>query len=119
MPCPLPLTKLDQAIWNDVSVQLRGVGLLKPAFWPTVYGLTVALALLYEARAEIDALSVPGRDGTRKKHPAATVANQMISQVRAYCAELGLTASALAKIGPPDDAGPPSTMARLIRGRGR
>ena len=119
MPCPLSLSKLEEQIWNDVSVRLRELRLFKPAFWPTVYGLTVALALLHESRAEIDALSVPGRHGERKKHPAATVSNQMISQVRAYCAELGLTVSALAKIPPDGDGGPLTRMEKLIRGRRR
>ncbi len=118
-PCPLPLTKLEEQIWNDLSVRLRELRLFKPAFWPTLYGLVIALATLHDAREELDAIAVPGRGASVKKHPAAIVANQMLYQVRAYLQELGLTPSALAKIGPPDDDGPLTKMERLIRGRGR
>ena len=119
MPCPLPLSKLEELIWNDVSMRLRELRLLKPAFWPTVYGLTVALATLHDAGEELDAIAVAGRGASVKKHPAAIVVNQMLAQVRQYLQELGLTPSALAKIGPPDDDDPPTKMDRFIRGRGR
>ena len=119
MPWPLPLTKLEEQIWNDISVRLRELGLFKPCFWASLYGLVIALATLHDAREELDAIAVPGRGAAVKKHPAAIVANQMLYQVRAYLQEFGLTPSALAKIGPPDDDGPPTKMERLIRGRGR
>ena len=119
MPCPLPLTKLEEQIWNDLAVRLRELGLFKPAFWPTLYGLVVALATLHQAVGELDRVAVPGRGASVKKHPAAIVVNQMLVQVRQYLQELGLTPSALAKIGRPDDDGPPTKMDRLIRGRGR
>ena len=118
MPCPLPLSKLEEQIWNDVSMRLRELRLLKPAFWPTVYGLTVALATLHQAQEELDAIAVPDRGASTKKNPSAVVAHQMLQQVRAYLQELGLTPSALARIGPPDDDEPPTKMARFIRGRG-
>ena len=118
-PCPLPLNELELRLWDEITDQLRALRLFKPAFWPTIYGLVVALAMLHNAYEELDAIAVPGRGAAVKKHPAAIVVNQMLVQVRQYLQELGLTPSALAKIGPPDDDGPPSTMARLIRGRGR
>ncbi len=119
MPCPLPLTKLEEQIWNDLSVRLRELRLFKPAFWPTLYGLVVALAMLHNAYEELDAIAVPGRGAELKKHPSSIVANQMLVQVRQYLQELGLTPSALAKIGPPNDDGPRTRMEELIRGRGR
>ena len=119
MPCPLPLPKLEQEIWNDVSIRLRELRLFKPAFWPSLYGLVVALAMLHNAYEELDAIAVPGRGTELKKHPASIVANQMLLQVRQYLQELGLTPSALAKIGPPDDDRPLTRMEELIRGRGR
>jgi len=119
MPCPLPLSKLEEQIWNNVSSRLRELRLFRPAFWPTLYGLVIALATLHDAREELDAIAVPGRGAAVKKHPAAIVANQMLIQVRAYLQELGLTPSALVKIGPPDDDEPTTKMERLIRGRGR
>ena len=120
MPCPLPLSKLEEQIWNDVSMRLREIRLLRPAFWPTVYGLTVALATLHKAYEELDVIAVAGRGKSVKKHPSSTVVHQMLAQVRAYLQELGLTPSSLAKIGgPPDDPTKPrSRMSQLIRGRG-
>ena len=118
MACPLPLSKLEQSIWNEVSLRLRELRLLKPAFWPTVYGLVVALATLHKACEELDAVAVPGRGASVKKHPAAIVVNQMLAQSRQYLQELGLTPSALAKIGgPPDGDGPLTPMEKFIRGR--
>ncbi len=114
-PCPLPLTKLEERVWNDISMRMRELGLLKAVFWPTMYGLVVALALLHEADRSIDSLVVPGRRGL-KRHPSTTVVSQMLAHVRSYCAELGLTPSALAKVGVPR-ASKPSKMGRLIRGR--
>ena len=119
MPCPLPLTRLEEEIWNDVSIRLRELRLFKPAFWPTLYGLVVALAMLHNAYAELDALAVPGRGASVKKHPAAIIVNQMLAQVRQYLQELGLTPSALAKVGGPPTDEPTTKMGRLIRGRGR
>ncbi len=119
MPCPLPLTKLEEQIWNDVSIRLRELRLFKPAFWPTLYGLVVALATLHEAYDELDAIAVQGRGDSVKKHPAAIVVNQMLVQIRQYLQELGLTPSALAKIGPPDDDEPLTRMEEFIRGRPR
>ncbi len=118
-PCPLPLNELELRLWDEITGQLRALRLFKPAFWPTLYGLVVALATLHQAVEELDRVAVPGRGASVKKHPALIVVNQMLIPIRQYLQELGLTPSALAKIGPPDDDGPPSTMARLIRGRGR
>lgn len=100
-PCPLPLTALERRLWDDLSDHLEGLGLLNMAFWPSLFGLVVALAKLHEARLAATAgemVKGKGKDQIRK-HPATTVANQMLAQVRTYCVELGLTPSALAKMG--------------------
>ncbi len=60
MTCPLPLSKLEEQLWNDVSIRLRELRLFKPAFWPTLYALIIALATLHDAREELDAIAVPG-----------------------------------------------------------
>lgn len=119
--CPLPLSKLEEGLWNDLSLRLQELRLLKPAFWPTIYGLVIALATLHDAREELDAIAVPDRGaGVVKKNPAAVVAHQMLVQVRQYLQELGLTPSALSRIpGPPNDDGPKTRMEQLIRGRRR
>lgn len=72
---------------------------MKEVFWPTVYGLTVALSRLHQADASVKEPVVKGDNGAWKKHPGTTISNQMLSQVRSYCAELGITPSALTKIG--------------------
>ena len=118
-PCPLPLTDLERRLWDEITGQLHALHLLKAAFWPHIFGLVVALAGLHTARQELDAIAVAGRGASVKKHPAATVVNQMLAHIRQFSNDLGLNPSALAKIEPPDDDGPPSKMARLIRGRGR
>jgi P27 family predicted phage terminase small subunit len=113
--CPLPLNALEAELWGNVTEHMRGLGLLKAAFWPTMYGLVVALARLDECQKAIQEVVVKGDNSAVKKHPAATVANQMLSQIRAYSAELGITPSALAKTGAkePDT---PSDLDRLIKG---
>ena len=118
-PCPLPLNELELRLWGEITDQPRALRLFKPAFWPTIYGLVVALAMLHNAYAELDRVAVAGRGASVKKHPSSTVVNQMLAHIRDYLQELGLTPSALAKIGPPDDDGPPTKMERLIRGRRR
>jgi phage terminase small subunit len=117
-PCPLPLTALELRLWEEITGQLRALRLLKGAFWPHIFGLVVALAALHNARQELDVIAVAGRGASVKKNPAATVVNQMLAQIRQFSNDLGLNPSALASIGPPDDDGPPSKMARFIRGRG-
>ncbi len=97
--CPLPLTGLQAELWSDLTDRLRSIGIMKDVFWPTIYGLTVALALMHDAVSSIDQTVVRGDNGADKKHPGTTIVNQMLSQVRSYCAELGITPSALAKIG--------------------
>lgn len=113
--CPLPLNDLETELWANVTNHLRGLGLLKAAFWPTMYGLVVALARLDECQKAIQEVVVKGDNSALKKHPAATVANQMLSQVRAYSAELGITPSALAKTGAKQPE-TPSPLDRLIKG---
>ena len=61
--------------------------------------------MLHNAHEELDRVAVAGRGASVKKHPAAIVVHQMLAQVRQYLQELGLTPSALVKIGPPDDDG--------------
>ncbi len=118
-PCPLPLNALELRLWDEITGELRELRLFKPAFWPTLYGLVVALAMLHKAYEELDAIAVPGRGAAIKKNPAVTVVNQMLAQIRQFSNDLGLNPSALASIGPPDDDGPLTKMERLIRGRGR
>lgn len=117
MPCLLPLSPLQEELWDDLTRRLQLIGVLREAFWIVVYGLVVALSQLHHAREALaeGELAVPGKRGRPKKAPAATIANQMLSQVRSYCGELGITPSALAKIGPPKSA-EPSKLDRLIRG---
>ena len=114
-PCPFPLTELQAVVWNSLAVHMRRLGLLKAVNWPAMYGLTVAVARLHEADESIESIVVQGSRSSVKKHPATTVVNQMLSQVRSYCAELGITPSALAKIGVQEDS-EPSRMDRLIQG---
>ncbi len=118
-PCPLPLTPLELRLWTDITDSLRKTGLLNHAFWPSLYGLVVALAGLSNARREaLQGATVSDAKGSIKKHPATTTVNQMLAHVRTYSAELGLTPSSLAKVGTPGD-GPPSPMDTLIGGSRR
>ena len=119
-PCPLPLTPLELRLWTDITDSLRKTGLLRHAFWPSIFGLVVALAGLSNARREaLQGATVTDAKGSIKKHPATTVVNQALAHVRAYSAELGLTPSALAKVRPPEGDGPKSPMNDLIGGSKR
>lgn len=81
-----------------------------------MYGLVVALARLVQANREVgEAMTVKGDNSAQKKHPAATIVHQMLTQVRMYSAELGITPSALAKVGV-EKGDDPSELERLIRG---
>lgn len=115
VPCPLPLDDLQRQLWDDLVSDLRKLGLLKRAFWKSMYGLVVATASLHRAAQAMTSITVEGYNGSEKKHPAATIMNQNLSQVRQYSAELGLTPSAMAKVGftPEKEE---STLDRLISG---
>lgn len=113
--CPMPLTELQRLVWDDVLAQLQELRLWHPAFWPSVFGLVVALTALQEAASQIDSLTVPDRGGSRKRNPAVTAALQLLAQVRAFASELGLTAAARARLGP-SSKGAPSRLEQLIRG---
>ena len=119
-PCPLPLTDLESRLWDQVTGQLKALRLYRIAFWPHVYGLVIALAMLHTAYAELDTITVKGRGASMKKAPSVVVVHQMLAQVRQYSNDLGLNPSSLASIGPPadDPTKPRSRMAELIRGRG-
>lgn len=114
--CPFPLTGPQRLVWNSLAAHMSGLGLLKPMFWPTMYGLVLAVSRLHEADASIDEITVRGDNSAEKKHPASTIMNQMLTHVRTYSAELGITPSALAKIGGEPEKGL-SEMEKLIRGR--
>ena len=118
-PCPLPLTELELRLWDEFSGQLAELGLLKRAYWAHIYGLVVAVAGLHSARqAGMMGQTVKGDNGTFKKHPSATVVNQMLSQIRNYSNDLGLNPSALVAMDLPDDPSrKPSAMAGYIKGR--
>ena len=117
-PCPLPLTKLELRLWDEFSGQLAALGLLKRAYWAHIYGLVVAVAGLHSARqAGMMGQTVKGDNGTFKKHPSATVVNQMLSQIRNYSNDLGLNPSALVAMDLPDPDRKPSAMEGYIKGR--
>ena len=97
-PCPLPLDDLELVLWGEITGQLRALRLFRIAFWPHIFGLVVALAGLHTAREELDAIAVPGRGTSIKKHPAVTVVNQMLTQIRQFSNDLGLNPSALASM---------------------
>ena len=120
-PCPLPLTALEARLWEEITGQLRTLRILKPAFWSHIYGLVISLAMLHNAYAELDTITVKGRGRSMKKAPAAVVVHQMLAQIRQFSNDLGLNPSALAAIGgPPDDPDKPrSRMEELIKGRRR
>lgn len=117
-PCPLPLTPLEARLWEEVSAQLRALGLDKRAFWMAQYGLVSALAGLHNAKEAARAFPViQDAKGSLKKHPATTIANQMLAHVKGYAAELGLTPAALARVT--EEGGrdvPKSKMDQLISG---
>ncbi len=117
-PCPLPLTDLEGRLWDEITGQLRMLRLLKPAFWPHIYGLVIALAMLHNAYVELDAIAVAGRGASVKKAPAAVVVNQMLAQIRQFSNDLGLNPSALAAMDIGDDPNKPrSRMEGYIKGR--
>ncbi len=117
-PCPLPLDKLEQRIWDQITDQLSVLRLNKAAFWTHIYGLVIALAGLHTARqsAKLGA-TVKGENGAMKKHPSSTVVNQMLAHIRQYSNDLGLNPSALAAMDLQEEAKPKSRMEELIEGR--
>ena len=117
--CPLPLTDLEGRLWEQITGELRGLRLLRPAFWPHIYGLVIALAGLHSARQSAigAAATVKGANGTIKKHPSSTVTTQMLTQIRQFSNDLGLNPSALSAMDLGDDPSKGSKMSRLIRGR--
>ena len=58
-----------------------------------------------EAAVQRDGLTVPGHRGVVRKHPALTVINSSLAQLRAWAGELGLTPASRARLDlpPPED----------------
>lgn len=116
-PCPFPLDERQQFAWDDLVSRLRTLGLLRSAFWMPMYSLACAVARLRWCEEEIAevGLTVAAERGGEKKNPVCSTANELMTQIRTYSAELGLTPASFAKIGP-KQGGKLTEMDRLIRG---
>jgi len=98
---PKHLTKVAAEVWRDTLKKVSSAGyqidaLDTEAF--TAFCSAAATIRDCDALIEKDGLCVDGgREGV-KRHPAASVKNSALTQLRAYASSLGLTASSRARL---------------------
>lgn len=100
-PKPLPIAPdmpdwLDaraQEFWRKMAPMLERQGLLTEIDGPAFAVLCDTYSQIIAATEEIakDGATVPGTQGTMKKHPGWTIRNQLAQQFRLLCAEFGIT----------------------------
>lgn len=101
--CPSWLKGEARAMWNRVTSELAGAKLLTIADEGVLVGYCLAYSQLKRAQALIDQGGVvtETRLGGLIKHPAVTVKNEALTQLRAYGSELGLSPVARTRLQTP------------------
>lgn len=97
---PDGLPEAGKDLWKRAAPEFRRLGLLSPATLPGFYALCLTWGIAMDAAQTVrtDGLTIEGVNDTAKKHPAATILREFLSDFRMWCGEYGLTPSALQRL---------------------
>lgn len=104
-------------LWNELAPRLRALGWLTPLDVPAFTLMCISWGTAQEAAAELaDAVTALGNRKQVKKHPAATILNEMLTQFRQFAAEFGITPLTRQRLRLPPSPKSETELERLIKG---
>lgn len=95
------------AEWGRVVPELDAIGLLSVVDRAALTAYVTAWATFVDASKDIDARGtvVEGREGNLVKNPSVAMQRDAVTQIKAWCAEFGLTPSGRSRMQLPSENG--------------
>jgi P27 family predicted phage terminase small subunit len=113
--CPEYLDEIAQGEWERVVPELERIGLLSCVDGAALEGYCISYSLAVRAAKKLGkGMTFKTQTGYMAQRPEVAILNNALKQVRAFCAEFGLSPAGRARMAIPGEAEADDPMEKLL-----